>query len=64
MSLNRVDRKDHVWFKHKGLYKCCLCGAVCEVPPPYPTPANWMPMMYEPLNEPERMQCKRPSSRR
>lgn len=42
---------DHVWFEtgFEGNYKCCLCGAVAKLPPPYPTPEDWVPERYERL---------------
>jgi hypothetical protein len=43
------DRKDHVWTFRKRDYLCVLCGAVCNVPPPYPTPDGWLPDHYEAL---------------
>jgi hypothetical protein len=51
------NRTDHVWFKNNGLFKCCLCGAVCRRPPNYPTPPDWTPLKYEPLTPEERALC-------
>lgn len=54
----RVDRLDHVWFRlHLGGYKCCLCGAVTNEPPPAPTPADWFPEEYWPLTDKDRTLC-------
>ena len=54
---NPQSRMDHVWFKagfEEAYYKCCLCGAVAKTPPPYPTPADWLPERYERLLPSER----------
>lgn len=47
-----LKRTDHVWVRRLSGHgwKCCLCGAVSlRLPPPFPTPAGWMPARYEPL---------------
>ena len=46
------DRADHVWYRYTGLHptaqwKCCTCGALAIVPPPYPTPKEYYPIDYE-----------------
>jgi len=52
----RPNRSDHVWIIHNGSYKykCCLCGALTDQPPPYPTPPEWLPHKCEPLTDEER----------
>lgn len=55
----RLDRKDHVWFRDGGRWKCCLCGAVTPFPPHYPTPPDWAPSRYEELTADERGLCPR-----
>jgi hypothetical protein len=57
-----VDRKEHVWtYRSKDRrWRCVLCGAVCKVPPPYPTPPGWLPEGYEPLTREERAACPNP----
>lgn len=51
-----LDRKDHVWFLllKPNTYKCCLCGAIADDPPEYPTRNDWMPKRYEALTDEER----------
>lgn len=49
-----LNRSDHVWMEQRGGYKCCLCGAICVIPPDYPTPHDWMPNKYEQLTRDER----------
>jgi hypothetical protein len=56
----RPDRKDHVWARWgKGGWKCVLCGAVTRTkePPPYPTPGDFVPDLFEELTDAERAQC-------
>ncbi len=54
----RPVRSDHVWFLKDGiLHKCCLCGAVTQKPPLYPTPEEWLPDRYEVLTDKERELC-------
>lgn len=56
----KLHRADHVWFKLPDAegYKCCLCGGVAAVPPPYPTPEKWVPERFElPLTARERALC-------
>lgn len=66
-----LNRSDHVWRQTRvpvrgasdadespalrTVYKCCLCGAITESPPPYPTPPLWLPTEYQlPLTAEER----------
>lgn len=59
----RPDRSDHVWFATGTRFKCCLCGAVCFEPPPYPTPLHWVPPRFElPLTPEELLLCPREES--
>ena len=67
-TTKNVDRGDHVWFlkyieggNGRTQFKCCLCGALTENPPPYPTPENWVPNEHElPLTDQERKLCPNP----
>ena len=58
---NKVKRTDHVWTYRSVVtgyhFKCVLCGAVCEQPPPFPTPKSWDPPKYEALSEEDRALC-------
>ena len=56
-SRRPIDRTDHVWFAVGTRFKCCLCGAVCFEPPPYPTPPNWVSTRFEELTDEERLLC-------
>jgi hypothetical protein len=65
MLVNTSDRADHIWFKRdRGGYKCCLCGGLADEMPPYPTPAAFMPLRFEPLTDIERLRSPGPYSRR
>lgn len=57
-----LDRADHVWFQIADqnlnvVYKCCLCGMVTKIPPPYPTPKDWLSTTIELLTPIERAMC-------
>ena len=56
---SQPKRTDHVWYRKDGNgFKCCLCGALTNKPPDFPTPVDWMPEMgYEQLTETERTIC-------
>ena len=60
---HRLDRKDHVWttltLEAGPMYKCVLCGALTLRPPPYPTPADWLPGRYRELTQADRESCPR-----
>jgi hypothetical protein len=49
-----ASRTLHIWRKKDGLYKCVLCGAVCQWPPPPVEPEGWEPLRYEPLTDEDR----------
>lgn len=53
----KVDRKDHIWIRRATGYKCCLCGALAQIPPPYPTAKEWMPTVYAPVTPKDREAC-------
>lgn len=53
----KINRMDHVWFRKGGRYKCCLCGAITNVPPNYPTPENFQAESYESVTEMEKEMC-------
>ncbi len=56
----KPNRADHVWLylKYRGHHKCVLCGAITpELPPPYPTDPNWLPIRYEKLTGEELVMC-------
>lgn len=55
---SKPNRVDHVWLEDHVQFKCVLCGAVTQLPPPaYPTPTNWEPDGYEPLTAGDRLAC-------
>lgn len=54
-SQRPLDRTDHVWLRRRGGYKCVLCGGITSRPPQYPTPKDWVPTRYEPLDDEERL---------
>lgn len=55
-----ADRTDHVWFFAATAWKCCLCGAVEAVPPPYPTPKTYVPSQFAlPVTAEELALCPR-----
>ena len=63
-----AHRAEHVWFKvHCGTwaggYKCCICGGITMVLPPFPTPDEWVPQEFElPLTAEERRLCPNPNT--
>ena len=58
-----LNRLDHVWFRRKGRWKCCLCGSVTRKSPPprrrkgETAPETWLPEAVEPLTREERALC-------
>ena len=53
------NRYDHVWYKRKedGKWKCCLCGALCNKPPEFPTDPDWRAERHEKLTQEEVALC-------
>ena len=51
-----LDRMDHVWSKRKGMryWRCVLCGACADCPPPYPTSLFYTPDRYDKLTDEDR----------
>lgn len=50
------NRTDHVWFECDSGWKCCLCGALEDTPPPYPTRGGYTPRRFGlPLTDEERL---------
>ncbi len=54
------NRADHVWLIKPTGARCVLCGAVCDKPPLFPTPVDWLPDRYELLTPEDRKLCPNP----
>lgn len=54
-KMKNLDRTDHVWYRSGQKWKCVLCGATTKaIPPDHPTDPEWVPDVYEKLEDKER----------